>query len=144
VPLERPSEPHQLAISYPPRHRHTLYYGFSISKQWLVDLGKNIQYSSDHLDPPDYDCYFLRGYQYIRWAVKIHFLGVELCFQAKKDGAPPDHVKANGNVLVLSVLSDEEVDNPIRPVQEQVDYLTELLGRKPRRWVGIWPRNDWE
>jgi hypothetical protein len=144
VPLERPSNPHRLAISHPPRLRHTQYYGFSITKQWLVDLGKNIQYPSDHLDPPDDGRYFLRGYQYIQWAVRIHLLGVELCFQAKKDGAPPEHVKANGKVLVLSVLSDGDVDSPLCPVQEQVDYLTELLGRKPRWWVGIWPRNDWE
>jgi hypothetical protein len=34
------------------------------------------------------------------------------------------------------VFSAGEVDGPLRPVQEQVDYLTELLGRRPQWWVG--------
>jgi hypothetical protein len=146
-PLEqllRPSRPSQLEFSYPSRHRHTQFYGFWINQQWLVDLGKNVQYPEDHLDPPNDDDYFLRGFEHISWAVRIDPLTVQLCLQPKKDGAPPEYVDADGEVFVLSVFSDEEADYPARPAQEQVDYLTKVLGRKPRWWVGIWPRNDWE
>ncbi|KAG1736337.1 hypothetical protein EDB19DRAFT_1721720 [Suillus lakei] len=136
--------PHQLDLSYPPRHRHTQYYGFWIDREWLTDLGKNIHYPEDRLDPPSDRDFWLRGFGHISWAVRIDPLTIQVCLQPKQDGAPPKHVDADGEVFVLSVCSDDEADYPVIPFQEQVDYLENLFGRKPRWWVGIWPRNDWE
>jgi hypothetical protein len=55
-----------------------------------------------------------------------------------KSGLPAEQLAADGEVLILSVMSDEEEDYPVRPVQEQIDYLTNVLGRKPR-WSVEWP-----
>ncbi|OAX33728.1 hypothetical protein K503DRAFT_804146 [Rhizopogon vinicolor AM-OR11-026] len=142
--LRRPSRMTKLQSSYPPRHRHTQYYGFWITQQWLIDLGKNIQHPNDHLYPPYIDEYFMRGFDHIQWAVGINPLTVEICLQLKKGGAPPEYVDADGDVLILSVMSDDEQDYPIRPAQEQVDYLTKVLDREPHWWVGVWPRSSWE
>ncbi|KAG2035637.1 hypothetical protein BDR03DRAFT_961757, partial [Suillus americanus] len=60
-----------------------------------------------------------------------------MCFQPKQDGAPPEHVNADGEVFVLSVCSDDEADYPVIPFQEQVDFLSNLLGRKPRWWDSV-------
>ncbi|OJA14226.1 hypothetical protein AZE42_06171 [Rhizopogon vesiculosus] len=104
-------------------HRHTQYYGFWITQQWLIDLGKNIQHPNDHLYPPYIDEYFMRGFDHIQWAVGINPMSVEVCLQPKNGGAPPEYLDADGDVLILSVMSDDEEDYPIRPAQKQVDYL---------------------
>jgi hypothetical protein len=85
-----------------------------------------------------------RGFEHIQWAVGIDPLTLEFCLQPGKRGAPPQYVDADGEILILSVMSDDEEDYPVRPAQEQVDYLTKVLGRKPQWWVGVSLRNEWE
>ncbi|OAX31309.1 hypothetical protein K503DRAFT_870679 [Rhizopogon vinicolor AM-OR11-026] len=142
--LQRPSHITKLQSSYPPRHRHTQYYGFWITREWLIDLGKQIPLPQDHTYPPYTEDYLMRGFEHIQWAVGIEPLTLEFCLQPKKGGAPPECVDTGGQILILSVMSDDEEDYPVRPAQEQVDYLTRVLGRKPQWWVGIWLRNEWE
>ncbi|KAG1735264.1 uncharacterized protein EDB91DRAFT_1348299 [Suillus paluster] len=139
VPLKRPSRPHPSQFSYPPRHRHTQFYGFWIDEQWLIELGKNIQDPEDRVRPPKERDLWFRGFSHICWAVRIDPLTVELCFQPSQDGAPPEYVDAEGEVFVLSVCSDNEEDELVIPFQEQVDYLATILGREPRWWVSVWP-----
>ncbi|KAG1736355.1 hypothetical protein EDB19DRAFT_2026030, partial [Suillus lakei] len=140
VPLIFLSHPHQLDLSYPPRNRHKQYYGFWLDHQWLIDLGKNVRNPEDRIEPPSENDFWLRGLGEICGAVKINSLTIEMCFQPEQNGAPPEHVDANGRVFVLSVCSDDEADYPVIPSQEQVDYLANLLGRQPRWWVSIWSR----
>ncbi|KAG1737073.1 uncharacterized protein EDB91DRAFT_1290964 [Suillus paluster] len=152
VPCKLPSHPHKLELSYPPKQRYTHNYGFWLSPEWLIDLGKHIRLIEDCVEPPDHTEFWMRGIGYIRWALDIDpltaencFLTIEHCVQPETNGAPIECVDSDGEVVVLSVCSDNETDIRVIPYQEQVDYLSNLLGRKPQWWVNIClPRNAWE
>ncbi|KAG1820872.1 uncharacterized protein BJ212DRAFT_1477965 [Suillus subaureus] len=133
--------PRKFKLSYPALQHYKQNFGFWLSDQWLIELGKHTHLPEDRFDPPLDEDFWMRGVAYICETVGLEGLTVEHCFQPKTNGAPPQFLDVDGEVLVLSVCDDVEDDIPS---QQQVDYLTNLLGRLPQWWVNIYPRNDWE
>ncbi|KAG1796127.1 uncharacterized protein BJ212DRAFT_1582393 [Suillus subaureus] len=144
VPFRFTVRPHKLKLSYPPRQRYKQNYGFWLSDEWLAELGKNIRLPEDSYDPPTQKDFWKRGFAHIRGCVDIDPLTIENCFQPQTNGAPTEYLDVDGEVVVLSVCSDDEDEIPVIPWQEEVDYLANILGRPPQWWVNIYPRNDWE
>ncbi|KAG1736352.1 hypothetical protein EDB19DRAFT_1829978 [Suillus lakei] len=138
VPLKLTSPPHKLKLSYPPPQRYKQNYGFWFSDKWLTELGKHYRLPEDRLNPPPDEEFWLRGCSHLYNAVRIKSMTIEICFQPKTNGAPPEFLDIDGEVAVLSVCSDD-VEEAL-PSQEQVDYLTEVLDRMPQWWVNIKPR----
>ena len=59
----------------------------------------------------------------------------------KDDAAPPDTVTIPDNlpgenrVPLISIFSDEGSSLRRRPTQEQVDRLSQIMGKQPRWWI---------
>ncbi|KAG2031737.1 hypothetical protein BDR03DRAFT_971866, partial [Suillus americanus] len=138
VPFKFTSPPRKFKLSYPALQHYKQNFGFWLSDQWLIELGKHTHLPEDRFDPPLDEDFWMRGVAYICETVGLEGLTVEHCFQPKTNGAPPQFLDADGEVLVLSVCDDVEDDIPS---QQQVDYLTNLLCRPPQWWINIYPRN---
>ncbi|KAG1736358.1 hypothetical protein EDB19DRAFT_2040357 [Suillus lakei] len=126
------------------RIRYKRNYGFWPSDEWLAELGNNIRLPEDPYEPPTQKQFWMRGFAHIRGCVDIDPLTIENNFQPETNGAPLEYLDVDGEVVVLSVCFDDEAEIPVIPWQEQVGYLTDILGRQPQWWVNIWPRNPWD
>ena len=140
--LKKVIAPPKIQITLPsrPADGRACFYGYDVAMQWLVD------YSTTHWRRvPTGDRYYddlskaSGGIQLLRRHSGIKRL--ELEFAIKDQAAPSDTVTIPGyqpgevRVPVISIFSDEGPSFKRRPSQEQVDRLSEILGKQPRWWV---------
>lgn len=91
----------------------------------------------------------MRAYGLLRDWLCVYSLDRQYCFNPKGDSVPPEWFEGVNDdeppedldmVQVLAVCSDREDEFERRPTQEQLDFLTKLIGQAPKWWVSC----DWE
>ncbi|OAX34278.1 hypothetical protein K503DRAFT_869021 [Rhizopogon vinicolor AM-OR11-026] len=127
------------------------FYGYAISPYWLLEFA--VQNCPDLLPDPKDKSYeytaMQRGYELLRDWLCIYSLDRQYCFNPKGSSVPPEWIEGVNDdeppedlemVDVLAVCSDREDEFERRPTQEQLDFLTKLIGYSPKWWVSC----DWE
>jgi hypothetical protein len=126
---------------------HLQYYGYAVSGDWLLAFAE--QHSPEALPQRDARNYKKtakkQAFQLIRHWTGIYDLAWKTCFNPKGGLIPPewfaslydeaDDPEDMETVLVFAVCSDEDDDFEGRPMQEQVDFMTNLIGHAPQWWV---------
>ncbi|KAG1888562.1 hypothetical protein F4604DRAFT_1713457 [Suillus subluteus] len=141
----------------PKKQPNPQFYGYAISHEWLVRFAE--QHCPEKLRDRNSEGYkthaMVRGYIHLVYFTGINNLDTIACFNPMEGASvPPEWIPvSNGDyddvlsdeeilafqiqtVHVLTVCSDEEESFKDRPNQEQMDYLTELVGHGPQWWMG--------
>ncbi|KAG2039299.1 hypothetical protein BDR03DRAFT_1090732 [Suillus americanus] len=145
----------RIKIVRPKKQPHVQFYGYAISREWLVRFAE--QHCPEELPDRNAKCYqtnaILRAYEHLVDLTGINNLDPVTCFNPKGGSVPPewiavydgdyDDVLSDEEILafqiqtvyVLTVCSDEEDCFEERPSQEQMDYITKLVGHEPQWWM---------
>ena len=116
------------------------FYGYDFEMPWLIE------YATAHWCWCPIDSEFYDDFSKISGGLrllKMHSGIKRLMFEAalKDDTVPSDVVTIPGNrpgevrVPIISIFSDEGPSYRKRPSKEQVDRLSEIMGKQPRWWV---------
>ena len=126
-----PALPRRIQVALPDLNTNgrVCFYGYEISREWLID------YTSEHLESPEeYD-------DLAKVSVAIYLLKVNSGIKGLEyESALPDPKAATAasyqgtTVRLLSIFSNEVSSFPRRPSQEKVDRLSEILGGKQPKW----------
>jgi len=112
------------------------FYGYDITAEWVLNYAEThykIAKEQDKLAKASIGAQLLKIHTGIK---SLHFESALV-----DPTAPPGAVTIPGGrpgeprVRVLSVFSDEDASYEGRPSQEQVDRLSQILGKQPRWWV---------
>ena len=140
--LKKVTAPPKIQIALPnlTTDGRVCYYGYDVSVEWLVE------YATRHWrwDPVDSEYYddlskATRAMKLLRKHSGIKRLAFESAL--KDHTVPSDAVTIPGyrpgeiRVPLISIFSDEGPSFKKRPSQEQVDRLSEIIGKQPRWWV---------
>jgi hypothetical protein len=138
--LNKVTAPPKIQIPLPdfPADGRICFYGYDIAMEWLAD------YSNKHWPYADNECYdtlskAIDAVQLLgrHSGIKRLYLESALVDRAATSdtvtipGSRPGEIR----VPVLSIFSDERSSFKKRPSQEQVDRLSNIIGRQPRWWV---------
>jgi hypothetical protein len=114
------------------------FYGYDVGMDWLVVYAtKHMRWDSIDLPYDDFSkASAAMGLLRIHSGIK--HLGIESAI--KDHTAPSDTVTVPGRpgvvrVPIVSIFTDEGPSYNRRPSQEQVDRLSQILGKQPRWWV---------
>ncbi|KAG0700384.1 hypothetical protein DFH29DRAFT_932285 [Suillus ampliporus] len=127
----------------PERQSYVHYYGYPVSRDWLIHRSaKNYENTAR-----------TRAYELIRAWAGICTLARKECFNPKGGSVPPEWIALYDGVyddelddeelmsiqidtvLVLAVCSDQDDSYEWRPMQENMDFMTKLIGHTPQWWV---------
>ena len=125
----------QVVLPYRSADGRLYYYGYDVAMEWLMDYFKTHWPQGSSCDV------FTKtvgGVHFLRNHSDIKHLDLESAF--KDETAPSNVVTIPGRpgeirVPIISIFSNERTSYKKRPSQEQVDRLTEIMGKQPRWWL---------
>ncbi|KAG0700389.1 hypothetical protein DFH29DRAFT_932310 [Suillus ampliporus] len=139
----------------PERQSYVHYYGYAVSRDWLIQFAE--QHCPEALPERSAKNYEntarTRAYELIRAWAGICTLARKECFNPKGGSVPPEWIALYDGVyddelddeelmsiqidtvLVLAVCSDQDDSYEWRPRQENMDFMTKLIGHTPQWWV---------
>jgi hypothetical protein len=136
----------------PKRQPHVQYYGYEVSDAWLIQLVESYwpEVLPDRNVKHYEDTAMTRGFELVRHWTGIYNLDGQDCFNPKGGYVPPEWFALFDDddedeefedididiVHVFVLCSDQEESFKERPTQEDVDYMTKLMGHVPQWWVG--------
>ncbi|KAG2150962.1 hypothetical protein DEU56DRAFT_977642 [Suillus clintonianus] len=111
-------------IQCPPRQRYDQHYGYRVNRRFIMLSQESKIKTGPGLfnDPMSLAC------QWIQQQLQLPQLSLKYCIE-------PEDENDESVIMVLSVCSDEPASFNVRPTQEQITLLTDLLGSPPQWWV---------
>ncbi|KAI0039362.1 hypothetical protein FA95DRAFT_1567225 [Auriscalpium vulgare] len=94
------------------------FYGYEVSEEWLIAYGRKAVRPESAADMNDFSFIATAMKRMKRWT-RISTLSLQ--FIVREDGEESQ---------MISICSEEE--HHLRPIQAQVDALTEVVGKQPR------------
>lgn len=130
----------QVALPKPAADGRVCFYGYAVSTEWLIDFATT-HWSNAHwggIEKYDDVAKATAAIHLLTAYVGIKSLTYECAF--KDHTAPLDVVAIPGRpgevrLRILSNFSNEVSSFKRRPSQEQVDRLSQIMGKQPRWWV---------
>lgn len=138
--LKKVTSPQKIQIALPnlTTDGRVCYYGYDVEVEWLAN------YATKHWRWGPLECYDIMSrasgaIQLLRRHSGIKRLSFESAL--RDPSAPSNTVTISGyrpgeiRVPLISIFSDEGPSFRKRPSQEQVDRLSEIMGKQPRWWI---------
>ncbi|KIJ63318.1 hypothetical protein HYDPIDRAFT_113299 [Hydnomerulius pinastri MD-312] len=130
---EAPKKPRRvpMKLKRPTQNRHMLqFYGIAVSPEWVQEFGRQ-RMAKEYLERADETTIAAYTLQLLEWLTKIDILVFE---PAHNSGDAPPDCLLDGDVMILSVCSNDSEGYSDRPPQRNMDRLEEIVGRGPARW----------
>ncbi|KIJ62386.1 hypothetical protein HYDPIDRAFT_114473 [Hydnomerulius pinastri MD-312] len=123
-----------MPLRLPPDNGLIKFYGFPITKKFLVDYATRYVPADLLAQSPDW-LITGHGFTLLRWYSRISNLMIEGAMPSP--GTPVDYLLLDGVLEILSLRSNERDSYRSRPAQENVDYPAKLIGKEsvsPQWW----------
>ncbi|KAG2353670.1 hypothetical protein BDR07DRAFT_1614786 [Suillus spraguei] len=129
-----PSEQQPISITLPPPKRNRQVYGFPVSFEWLWETAASLL---AEIEPDEENVYGNPIYGF-RTYFGISSIGTASAILLPGQIVPAECMDGKF-VTVLYIFNEQPHNYRYRPTQEQVDEITEFVGREPQWWLDCMP-----